>query len=120
VIAAHASDASPRLAHELGALPPARQYQRLDLHRMSASQATHALHTTITQARADGEIYVIVICGKGTHSGAVGPVLSRLVVEELSGPLAAQIVAFRTAPRALGGEGAIVVRLRRKARPKAP
>lgn len=115
---AWASDSAPRAAHDLGHIVPDHAYRRLDLHRMSASRALTALTTAIKQARTDGEPYMLVICGKGTHSGALGPVLSRLVVDELVGALAEHIVAFRTAPPRLGGEGALIVRLRKPSRPR--
>jgi hypothetical protein len=115
-LAAWASDSSSRAARDLGNAVPDHAYRRLDLHRMSAARALHALTTALVQARAEGEPYLLVICGKGTHSGATGPVLSRLVVDELTGPLAEHVVAFRTAPPRLGGGGAIIVRLRKKPR----
>jgi Smr domain len=113
VVLGHAGDVAARVAHELGVVPPGHRPRSVDLHRMSAARAEHALGAALEQARIDGERYVLIVCGKGNHSGPLGPVLARLVVEQLCGPLARSIVAFRTAPRALGGEGAIIVRLRK-------
>jgi DNA-nicking Smr family endonuclease len=55
---------------------------------------------------------VLVVCGRGTHSGAEGPVLPDVVIERLSEELANEVLAFCTAPRKWGGQGAVIVRLR--------
>ncbi len=110
VVLGYASDSSLRSARELARLRSAPR--RLDLHRMSAAAARAALGTAVRQARAEGVRLLLVIFGKGRHSHGGQPVLPALVVEELTTSLAAAVVAFRTAPSALGGEGALLVRLR--------
>jgi DNA-nicking Smr family endonuclease len=119
VILAHASDCSPRVAQDLGTLSHAAHGRTLDLHRMNAAKATAALTAAVSLAQTDGEPILLVVCGKGTHSGPPGPVLKQLVLEQLSGPLADKLMAFRTAPRGLGGEGAFLIRLRRR-KPSQP
>ncbi len=110
VVLGYASDASLRSAQELARLRSAPR--RVDLHRMSAAAASAALGTAVRQARAERVRLLLVIFGKGRHSHGGQPVLSALVVEELATSLAAAVVAFRTAPGSLGGEGALLVRLR--------
>jgi DNA-nicking Smr family endonuclease len=108
----YAADVSPKLAQALraGPLPPLRH---LDLHRQSARQAKAALSSALRQARADRVRTLVVIFGRGSHSGPHGAVLPDLVVDELCGPLASGVLAFRTAPPQFGGSGALLVRLRR-------
>jgi DNA-nicking Smr family endonuclease len=84
----------------------------LDLHRLNAVEARQVLDAGIRQARRDGLTCVLVVCGRGTHSGSDGPVLPELAIERLSEELAGDVLAFSTAPRKLGGEGALIVRLR--------
>jgi DNA-nicking Smr family endonuclease len=111
LVVGHAADVAPRLAHELAHLPPPA-HRTVDLHRMSVAQATEALADAFRRARRDGVRCLLLVHGKGKHSGAVGPVLPEVVMSELTGRLASAVLAFRTAPPALGGNGAILVRLR--------
>ncbi len=111
LVTGRASDAPQRLLDELrrGVTLPVRE---LDLHRMSAAQASLVLERSIKQARRDGLKCLVVICGRGTHSGRDGAVLPSVVEELLVGALAPQILAFCTAPPSRGGAGALLVRLR--------
>ena len=112
VVIAHAPDVPESVAHQLhaGPLPPLRH---LDLHRMSVSKARSSLRTSVQQARRDGIRSLVVIFGRGTHSGSTGPVLPDVVIETLSTTLAGHVLAFRSAPPQFGGEGALIVRLRK-------
>ncbi len=112
VVVGYAADVPAKFAYALhaGPLPPLRH---LDLHRLSARQAKTALGQALRQARADHVRTLVVIFGRGSHSGPHGAVLPTLVVEELSGPLSSGVLAFRTAPPQFGGSGALLVRLRR-------
>lgn len=92
-----------------GRFPPARE---IDLHRLSAEAARGVLRRSVAQARQDDVVTLLVICGRGLHSGAAGPVLRDVVVEELSEKLDG-VLAFCTAPVRLGGAGALLVRMRR-------
>lgn len=87
-----------------------------DLHALHAQPARHRLGQFIDESVALGRRAVLVVCGRGRHSGPEGPVLRELVIEALGkAPLVPHILAFSTAPLALGGEGALVVLLRRRA-----
>jgi len=110
-VRARAPDVAARLSKELesGRVVPRRI---LDLHRLNAVEARQVLDAGIRQARRDGLTCVLVVCGRGTHSGSDGPVLPELAIERLSEELAGDVLAFSTAPRKLGGEGALIVRLR--------
>jgi DNA-nicking Smr family endonuclease len=101
----------PRMLDELraGKVMPRRE---LDLHRRSAAEARLLLDDAVPRARRDGVVCLLVVCGRGLHSGAEGPVLPDVVLERLSEELGDEILAFCTAPRKWGGEGALLVRLR--------
>jgi DNA-nicking Smr family endonuclease len=101
---------------------------RLDLHGMRQRDALAALRKFLKWAQANDYRNVLVITGKGLardektsffEEDARG-VLRQAVPQWLShGDLAPLIVSFAEAPRRLGGEGALYVRLRRaRARPE--
>lgn len=117
-VRARAPDVPVRLSKELesGRMVPRRV---LDLHGRNAIQARQLLDAGIRQARRDGLACVLVVCGRGTHSGLDGPVLPELAIERLSEELAGDVLAFSSAPRKLGGQGALIVRLRAPATPAA-
>jgi DNA-nicking Smr family endonuclease len=83
-----------------------------DLHGQSSAGAQETLRAFLKAEHRRGRTLVLVIVGRGRHSPAKRPVLRREVVDWLTeAPLAALVLAFYTAPRDLGGEGAIIVRL---------
>lgn len=87
---------------------------RIDLHGRSRGQSERALEGFLTSARANGQRCLLVIHGRGLHSGADGPALRETVRTALvEGPHAAQVLACVTAPPSLGGAGATLVWLRR-------
>ena len=106
----------------------------LDLHGMRQREAHAALRTFLLSAHGRGLKLVKVITGKGYHgdTAAAAPqrpwsdsvhdagergVLKRLVPEWLHEPeLRRVVVAFSSAARGHGGEGALYVELRRKSR----
>jgi len=99
---------------------------RLDLHGMRQRDAHAALRRFLKSAQGKGYRHVLVITGKGAAPDARRSfyeddergVLRQAVPHWLSQPdLAQVIVSYSEAPRRLGGEGALYVRLR-KARPK--
>jgi DNA-nicking Smr family endonuclease len=94
--------------------------RQIDLHGMSAVAARSALTRFVVEAGRANARSVLIVCGKGLHSGAAGPVLPDLVVEHLSESLALHVLAFCTAPRRFGGRGALLVRLRAGGRPRWP
>lgn len=110
-VSARAEDIPPRWLDDLraGRVVPRRQ---LDLHRKGAADARQALDEEILRARRESLNCVLVVCGRGLHSGLEGPVLPEVAIERLSEELADHVLAFCTAPRRWGGEGALLVMLR--------
>ena len=95
---------------------------RLDLHGMKQREAHAALRRFLKSAQATGLRHVLVITGKGADRTASRSfyeeeergVLRQAVPHWLALPdLAPIVVEFFSAPRRLGGEGALYVRLRR-------
>lgn len=86
-----------------------------DLHGKQRDAAERQLDAFIARSLARGLRCVLVICGRGLHSGPTGPVLLELAIDLLGrGPLASEVLAFTTAPADRGGEGALVVLLRNR------
>ena len=95
---------------------------RLDLHGMRQRDAHAQLRRFLKTAQAKGLKHVLVITGKGADQTAAKSfyeedergVLRQAVPHWLSDPeFASLVVSFSQAPRRLGGEGALYVRLRR-------
>src|SRR5262245_51915944 len=95
---------------------------RLDLHGLRQRDAHAQLKRFLKTAQARGLKHVLVITGKGAEQAASRSfyeedkrgVLRNAVPHWLSGPeFAALVVSYSPAPRRLGGEGALYVRLRR-------
>jgi DNA-nicking Smr family endonuclease len=116
VVRARAEDVPPRWLDDLeaGRVVPRRE---IDLHRKSAAEARQALEDGIRAARREGVGCLLVLCGRGKHSAADGPVLPDVAVQCLSEELADELIAFATAPRKWGGLGALIVQLRPPSRP---
>jgi DNA-nicking Smr family endonuclease len=98
---------------------------RLDLHGMRQRDAHAALRKFLKWAQSKDYRHVLVITGKGSLRDAgesfydeeARGVLRQVVPHWLShGDLAPLIVSFSEAPRRLGGEGALYVRLRKAQR----
>ena len=125
---------APKLAHVPRAAPLDRQTSRqldkgklevearLDLHGMRQRDAHAQLRRFLKTAQARGLRHVLVITGKGADQAASRSfyeedergVLRNAVPHWLAEPdLAALVVSFSPAPRRLGGDGALYVRLRR-------
>jgi DNA-nicking Smr family endonuclease len=94
---------------------------RLDLHGMRQRDAHAALRRFLKAAQARGYRHVLVITGKGAEPDAKRSfyeaedrgVLRQAVPHWLSQPdLAPVVISYAEAPRRLGGEGALYVRLR--------
>ena len=94
-----------------GRIPP---QATIDLHGMTQAAAHRVLGPFVVRAQADGKRCVLVITGKGYGTeGAIG-VLKTAVPRWLNEPpLVARILGFCHAPPALGGEGALLILLRR-------
>ena len=95
---------------------------RIDLHGMKQREAHAALRRFLKSAQAKGHRHVLVITGKGADRAAsrsfyeeeARGVLRQAVPQWLGLPdLAPLVVSFAPAPRRLGGDGALYVRLRR-------
>ena len=83
-----------------------------DLHGLTASEAERDVLRFIRESHRDGDRWLLIIVGKGLHSPPGLDVLKDRVVEALSRREAARyLLAFRTAPRRLGGAGALALRL---------
>jgi DNA-nicking Smr family endonuclease len=84
-----------------------------DLHGLRAEPARLRLRAFLAACAARGRRAVLVVCGRGLHSGPDGPVLLEVAREVLTRPPACdQVQAFSSAAAGQGGEGALVVLLR--------
>ena len=95
---------------------------RLDLHGMRQREAHAALRRFLKSAQGKGYRHVLIITGKGAapdtrrsfYEEDERGVLRQAVPHWLAQPdLAQMIVSYSEAPRRLGGEGALYVRLRK-------
>ena len=83
-----------------------------DLHGHTAREAEREVHRFVRDCQRNGNRWVLIIVGKGLHSPDGKGTLKGSIVEALSTRAPARFVlAFRTAPRHLGGTGALVARL---------
>jgi DNA-nicking Smr family endonuclease len=124
----------PKPSHVPRAAPLDRQTSRqldkgkieveahLDLHGLRQRDAHAQLRRFLKTAQARGLKHVLVITGKGAEPSTSRSfyeedergVLRQAVPHWLSGPdFASLVVSFSPAPRRLGGEGALYVRLRK-------
>lgn len=85
----------------------------LDLHGLSREEAIHEIGPFIDSARRHGERAVLVITGKGVHS-TEGPVLKRTIGSWLAHEGKGKVLEFAPAPPEMGGDGAVVVFLRKE------
>jgi len=83
----------------------------LDLHGLTKDEAIDALNSFIKGAHRREQKAVLVITGRGNHSPDE-PVLKSAVDKWLREKGTEMVVEFFSAPRQMGGEGAIVVFLR--------
>jgi DNA-nicking Smr family endonuclease len=84
-----------------------------DLHGLRAEAARTRLLHFIEDSTLRGRRRVLIVCGRGQHSGAQGPVLRELAVAILAGPsLGRHVLAFTSAAPGQGGAGALAVLLR--------
>jgi DNA-nicking Smr family endonuclease len=85
----------------------------LDLHRMTADEAVKRVDSFLRECVRDGLKKVLIVHGKGWHSLS-DPVLGKRVVQFIRNcPNAGE---YGTAPKALGGSGALWVVLRYRSR----
>ena len=83
----------------------------LDLHATDAARAEAMLRTFLAESRHAGHGCVRIVHGKGLHSDSGIPVLKNLVDRMLR--QRADVLAFHSAPAAQGGNGAVLVLLKR-------
>jgi DNA-nicking Smr family endonuclease len=83
-----------------------------DLHGQTKREAEREVLRFVRGSQQAGKRWVLIIVGKGLHSAGGRGTLKSSVVHALSqGAPARYVLAFRTAPRHLGGTGALVARL---------
>ncbi len=88
--------------------------ERLDMHGLRADDARAVLAERVRAAAERGARCLLVIHGRGAHSGGAG-VLPELAADELmGGRAAAHVLAFCRAQPKDGGAGALYVLLRRR------
>ncbi len=91
----------------------------LNLHHAPADSAVHRTQRFVELSCSQRRRCVLVIHGRGQHSGPGGPVLLPALLEALEKkPLDQQVLAVTTAPPRLGGSGALLLLLRRKTNQK--
>jgi DNA-nicking Smr family endonuclease len=83
-----------------------------DLHGHTAREAEREVHRFVRKSQQTGKRWVLIIVGKGLHSPGGTGTLKDHMVDTLSKRAPSRfILAFRTAPRHLGGTGALAARL---------
>lgn len=88
--------------------------EKIDLHRLRRDSAGRLLSDRIQSARARGLRCVVVIHGRGQRSAGGEAVLREALPGWLStAPCAQHLLGFAPAPNRHGGEGAMLVLLRR-------
>jgi len=92
---------------------PALEVQaECDLHGRTSREADREVLRFVRESQQKGKRWVLIIVGKGLHSPDGKATLQSSVAEALAKRSPARFVlAFRTAPRHLGGTGALVARL---------
>lgn len=86
---------------------------QLDLHGLTRAKALAALERFVSTGRASGRRCLLVIHGRGLHSGHDGPALLDVVRETLTaGAPSGVVLACTSAPASKGGTGATLVYLR--------
>ena len=87
---------------------------KLDLHGQSRKEAQRALERFVSTADGAGARALLIVHGRGLHSGDEGPALRDTVRDFLvRGAFATRVLAAAAAPPSLGGAGATLVWLRR-------
>ena len=89
-----------------------RVERELDLHGHTAASAKLELAGFLQRAVTDGVSCVRIVHGKGLHSETGVPVLKNLVDRMLR--QRADVLAFHSAPAAQGGNGAVLVLLKKR------
>jgi DNA-nicking Smr family endonuclease len=110
-IRAARTDAPPRVTRELARRT--RASETLDLHGMNQRESRDAVIAFVRQSHKRGLSVLCVVHGKGQHSEDGQGVLRDVVVRALTdSPVTTLVLAFVSAPDALGGSGALLVELK--------
>jgi DNA-nicking Smr family endonuclease len=88
-----------------------RVNDELDLHFENQATAGKMLHKLLNEARGNEQLCVLIVHGKGRHSGETGAALKTMVDLELR--RRKDVLAFCSAPPGMGGTGAVLVLLKR-------
>ena len=104
-----APDASPKRIQELrsGSLVP---QGKLDLHRRTVSEVESLVPGFLRTSQVQGRRCILIIHGRGIHSGPGGPRIRGVAVRILT--KSEEVLAFVDAPPQFGGQGAILALLR--------
>ena len=89
-----------------------RTEKTCDLHGLAAQVARHTCERFVVESARSGLRAVLVICGRGLHSGDDGPVLRNVVVDVLRSARQ-HVLGFTSLPPERGGTGALAVLIRR-------
>jgi DNA-nicking Smr family endonuclease len=86
-----------------------------DLHGYRDETARRRVKSFLTESQQRGRHVVLVICGRGLHSGPLPSVLRQATLDVVGKAMGDGLVlAAVSAPPAHGGEGAVLVMLQRK------
>jgi DNA-nicking Smr family endonuclease len=92
--------------------PRLEVHAECDLHGQTAREAERQVLRFVRECQRTGKRWVLIIVGKGLHSPGGKATLKSSVTDALAKRAPARyVLAFRTAPRHLGGAGALVARL---------
>jgi len=86
--------------------------KQIDLHGMTSRDAELEIRAVFESAQRNGYQQILIVHGRGNHSTGGNPVLKRMVVDLLEGPLESQVASFYFAQPNEGGGGATRVVLR--------
>jgi DNA-nicking Smr family endonuclease len=88
-----------------------RVNDELDLHFENQATAAKMLHKMLNEAKGNDQLCLLIVHGKGRHSGEAGATLKTMVDIELR--RRKDVLAFCSAPPGMGGTGAVLVLLKR-------
>jgi len=107
-LAGYREELGPSALRRLHGTPSAT----LDLHGATVARARKELAAFLATERARGRSLICIIVGKGRHSPGGHAVLRGELADWLVGaPARTHVLAFGTAPPALGGSGSVLVLL---------
>jgi len=85
----------------------------LDVHGMTAAKAERVVLRFLSDSVQRKRRTILIVHGRGVHSGPEGPVLRALVAKLLMEQAGAFVLALCAAPARWGGDGATLARLRK-------